>query len=245
MSIFRRVLFLGTPCLSDVKERMRQFCEKREGVVFISVPWCENFSFQLEKIYARLKIVAKETTRGILTGYITSMTDIFTSHEDCRSPRIILIEGEPGTGKTTYCQKLTYDWATKQEHRWHKSFPKIEVLLLLSYCRDIHDSIWDSIDDQIIKNLEETNPQTKDMFFKFMQDNPSKVMLVLDDTDEADPHKLEFTWVWLKKNNCLAVTLFLHLAIRSREQSSAVCRHTVRDSRIYETRRWAFYKKIF
>ena len=158
-------------------------------MVFISVPWSENFSFQLEKIYTRLKIVAKETTRGILTGYVTSMTDIFTPHEDCKSPRIILIEGEPGMGKTTYCQKLAYDWATKQEHKWHKSFPKIEVLLLLR-CRDINDSIWESIDDQILKNLEETNPKTKDMFFKFMQDNPSKVMLVLDGIDEADPHKL-------------------------------------------------------
>ena len=157
-------------------------------MVFISVPWCENFSFQIEKIYTRLRMVAKEKTRGIVTEYLTSMTSIFTPHEDCKSPRIILIEGEPGMGKTTYCQKLAYDWATKQKQKLQK-FPKIDVLLLLR-CRDIHDSIWESIDDQILKNLEETSPETKDLFFKFMQDNPSKVLLVLDGLDEADPHKL-------------------------------------------------------
>ena len=115
------------------------------------------------------------------------MTSIFTSHEDCQHPRIALIEGEPGMGKTTYCQKLAYDWATKQEREWDESFPRVEVLLLLR-CREIESSIWEAIDDQILP--EEIDPELKETFFRFVRENPAKVLLVLDGLDEADPQKL-------------------------------------------------------
>ena len=170
---------------SHIIEWIGQIYQKCEGVVF-PVPWCEGFSFQLENIFTRLKIVAKEKTRGTLTKEITSMTSIFTSHEDCQRPRIVLIEGEPGMGKTTYCQKLAYDWATKQDHEWDESFPRVEVLLLLR-CREIDSSIWDAIEDQILP--EEIDPELKETFFRFVRENPSKVLLVLDGLDEADPQK--------------------------------------------------------
>ncbi|XP_068700007.1 uncharacterized protein [Montipora foliosa] len=171
---------------SHIIEWIRQIYQKCEGVVF-PVPWCERFSFQLENIFTRLRIVAKEKTRGTLTKEITNMTSIFTSHEDCQHPRIVLIEGEPGMGKTTYCQKLAYDWATKQDREWDESFPSVEVLLLLR-CREIESSIWDAIDDQILP--EEIDPEMKETFFRFVRENPSKVLLVLDGLDEADPQKL-------------------------------------------------------
>ncbi|XP_068756025.1 protein NLRC3-like [Montipora capricornis] len=176
----------SSSCQSDIRESIRQIYQKCEGVV-CPVPWCEGFSFQLENIFTRLKIVAKEKTRGTLTKEITNMTSIFTSHEDCQHPRIVLIEGEPGMGKTTYCQKLAYDWATKQDCEWDESFPKVEVLLLLRCC-EIDSSIWEAIDNQILP--EEIDPGLKETFFRFVRENPSKVLLVLDGLDEADPQKL-------------------------------------------------------
>ena len=189
MTLFSWRLFVfaaSSSCQSDIIESIRQIYQKCEGVV-CPVPWCEGFSFQLENIFTRLKIVAKEKTRGTLTKEITNMTSIFTSHEDCQHPRIVLIEGEPGMGKTTYCQKLAYDWATKQDCEWDESFPKVEVLLLLR-CREIDSSIWEAIDDQILP--EEIDPELKKTFFRFVQENPSKVLLVLDGLDEADSQKL-------------------------------------------------------
>ncbi|XP_068753267.1 protein NLRC3-like [Montipora capricornis] len=115
------------------------------------------------------------------------MTSIFTSHEDCQHPRFVLIEGKPGVGKTTYCQKLAYDWATKQDREWDESFPRVEVLLLLR-CRQIKYSIWEAIDNQIL--LEEIDPELKETFFRFVRENPSKVLLVLDGFNEADPQNL-------------------------------------------------------
>ena len=115
------------------------------------------------------------------------MTAIFKAHAECQSPRTILIEGDPGMGKTTYCQKLAYDWATKKDE-WDPSFPEIEVLLLLK-CNEIQSNIWEAIDDQILP--EEMEDQAKECFFKFIRENQSKVLLVLDGLDEVDPSNLK------------------------------------------------------
>ena len=157
--------------------------------MILPVPWCEGFSFQIENIFTRLKIVAKEKTRGIaITKEVTNITGIFTPHECCKQPQTVLIEGEPGMGKTTYCQKLVFDWASKQCPDWDETFPRIDVLLFLR-CRGIKSTIWDAIEDQILPD--EIKPEEKEMFFHFLKENPSKVLLVLDGLDEADPQKLE------------------------------------------------------
>ena len=139
-------------------------------------------------MFTRLKIVGKEKSRGVLTDEITNMTAIFKAHAECQSPRTVLIEGDPGMGKTTYCQKLAYDWATKMD-KWDPSFPEIEVLLLLK-CNEIQSNIWEAIDDQILP--EEMEDQAKECFFKFIRENQSKVLLVLDGLDEVDPSNLKF-----------------------------------------------------
>ncbi|XP_068684226.1 nucleotide-binding oligomerization domain-containing protein 2-like [Montipora foliosa] len=172
-------------CQSEIIERIRQIYRKREGVV-LPVPWCEGFILQLENIFTRLRIVAKEKKRGTLTKEITNMTGIFTSHKDCKHPRIVLIEGEPGMGKTAFCQKLAYDWATKRDREWDESFPRVEVLLLLK-CREIDSSIWEAIDNQILPK--DIDPELKETFFGFVRENPSEVLLVLDGLDEANPQK--------------------------------------------------------
>ena len=168
---------------------MPKVYQKREGVI-VPVPWCEEFSFHIKDIFTRLRMVEKEKTRGIVTSKaVTSMTSIFRPHDGCEQPVIVLIEGDPGMGKTTYCQKLVYDWASKQSREWDESFPRIDVLLLLR-CREIKSgNLWDAIEDQILpKRIE---PEARKMFFQFLKENPSKVLLVLDGLDEADPQKLE------------------------------------------------------
>ena len=123
----------------------------------------------------------------MLKDEITNMTGIFRRRRDCQKPKIVLIEGEPGMGKTTYCQKLAYDWATKQDNEWDESFPKIEVLLLLR-CRDIKSSIWEAIDEQIFPD--DLDKEAKDIILQFLRENQSKVLLVLDGLDEVEPSKL-------------------------------------------------------
>ncbi|XP_067040083.1 protein NLRC3-like [Acropora muricata] len=178
-------------CASHVIEGIRHVYQKCEGVI-LPIPWCDEFNFQIEDIFTRLRIVAKERTRGIATTEeVTNMTRIFTPHRCCKQPQIVLIEAEPDMGKTTYCQKLVYDWASKQCGEWDESFPRIDVLLLLR-CRGIKSTIWDAIEDQILPD--EIKPEEKEMFFQFLKENPSKVLLVLDGLDEADPQKPDVYW---------------------------------------------------
>ena len=198
-------------CLfSDVIERMRllyKTCEER----LLPVPWCDDFSFHLNDVFTRLKIVNKEKTRGTLTDEITNMTAIFKAHTDSPKPRVVLLEGDPGMGKTTYCQKLAYDWATRQDE-WDESFPKIEVLLLLR-CHDIKSNIWEAIEDQILPdNVDE---EAKGNFFKFICENPSKVLLVLDGLDEADPSELAMYFKLVKRKELPGC----HIVLTSRHEA--------------------------
>ena len=176
------------------------------------VPWCEDFSFHLNNIFTRLKIVGREQTQGTLTHEITNMTAIFKAHKDCQKPRTVLIEGDPGMGKTTYCQKLAYDWATKQDE-WDESFPETDVLLLLR-CRDINSSsIKEAIDDQILPY--DVNKEDKEAFFQFISENQLKVLLVLDGVDEVDASKLEMIKNLLQSKelvNC-------HIVLTSRHEA--------------------------
>ena len=109
-------------------ERIRQLYKTREGSV-LPVSGCEDFSFHLNAIFTKLRILSKEKTRGSLTEEITNMTAIFKALEGCLKPRTVLFEGDPGIGKTTYCQRLAYAWVNRQEE-WDESFQEIELLLL-------------------------------------------------------------------------------------------------------------------
>ena len=180
------IFFLDFSFPTEIVEKIRQLYETREQRL-LPVPWCEDFSFHLNEIFTRLKIVSKEKTRGVLTDDITDMTAIFKPHVECQRPRTVLIEGDPGMGKSTYCQKLAYDWATKQKEL-DPSFPDIDVLLLLK-CHEVKSSIWKAIDDQILPA--EIDDQAKECFFKFVRENQSKVLLVLDGLDEMDSTEMK------------------------------------------------------
>ena len=159
--------------------------------------------------------MSRKKERGTKTNETVTMNDIFKPHEDCTRPRTVLIEGNPGMGKTTYCNKLAYDWATKNQGTDNSSgscFPHFEVVLLLK-CRDMNfnlkgtveeqllsraerekekedfkSAIWEAIDDQLLPR--DVTKEEKEEFFRFVRNNQSSVLLVLDGLDEVPPHLL-------------------------------------------------------
>ena len=96
-----------------------------------------------------------------------------------------MIEGQPGMGKTTYCNKVAFDWA--KNCKAEDSFPDVQVLLLLK-CKDINSDLWEAIDDQLLPK--DMKKEEKEKFFTFIQYHQSKVLLVLDGLDELPTHKL-------------------------------------------------------
>ena len=196
--------------MPTIIERIRQLYKRREGRL-VPFPWCDYPNFNLNEIFTRLKIVNKEKTRGTLDDdEITNMTAIFRPHPDCQKPRILLIEGEPGMGKTTYSQKLAYDWANKQDE-WDTSFPSIEVLLLLR-CNDVKSGIWEAIDDQLLPD--DIDEEAKENFFKYIRENQAKCLLLLDGLDEADSFKLDMYYSLVQSKLLSAC----HIVITSRHE---------------------------
>ena len=114
------------------------------------------------------------------------MSGIFKPHEECPHPRTVLIDGKPGMGKTTYCKKLVYDWATgKQEAQ--DCFPRFELVLLLR-CREMESDLWEAIDDQLLQR--DVQEDVREKFFNFIRHNQSNVLLILDGLDEVPAEKL-------------------------------------------------------
>ena len=177
-------------CISDAFdpapyiEFICQRCEDCEGWL-APFPWCKEFRFRLDNIFTRLKFVSRKKQRGIKTDHIVDMFQIFQPHEECSQPRRVLIEGQPRKGKTTYCQKIAYDWAKKQKGR--DSFADVQIVLLLK-CRDIISGLWDAIDDQLLPR--EIDEEERERFFIFIRKHQSKVLVVLDGLDELPTSQL-------------------------------------------------------
>ena len=118
-------------------------------------------------------------------------------------------------GKTTYCQKVVYDWANGQET--DASFPKVKLVLLLK-CHDMSGNIWEAIDDQLLpKDIEE---EERENFFKYIRANQSQVLLVLDGLDEA-PSNLMKIFSDLVESRELSKS---HIILTSRQEGSVKIR---------------------
>ena len=162
-------------------------------------PWCEDeLQFILSKIFTRLTIVRRKKERAKLTEDPVKMTGVFRPHKNCEcqsececereKPRVVLIEGAPGVGKTTSCQKLAYDWSVG-DTTTEFSFPKVDMLLRLT-CRDMKTAkIEDAIDDQLLPlEVEKTD---KEKFFHYIRSNQSRILFMLDGLDELPKNLFE------------------------------------------------------
>ena len=169
---------------ADFIDVIRHLYKRREGWL-APFPWCEEFRFHLDNIFTRLKMVSRKKERGVKTDSIVNMLEIFKAHEECSQPRKVLIEGQPGVGKTTYCNKIAYDWA--KNCKADASFPDVQVLLLLK-CKDINSELREAIDDQLLPK--DIKKEEREKFFTFVWEHQSKVLLILDGLDELPTHKL-------------------------------------------------------
>ena len=132
--------------------------------------------FNLENLYTKLSVVKRKKSGWKKTKQTVELSDIFDKDKESRSnPKIILIEGSPGTGKTTLSLKLAYDWATG---KMPNKFPKVELVLLIK-CRDMEASIQESAKTQL---LPWDNDQLRNALDTSI--HSGKIMLIIDGVDE-------------------------------------------------------------
>ena len=114
------------------------------------------------------------------------MSEIFNQYEECEEPRVVLIEGKPFIGKTTYCEKVVFDWATGK-HATGNCFTNFVVVLLIK-CRDVDTGLWEANEDQLLP--QGVGEDQRERFFDFIRHNQSNVLLVLDGLDEVSEKRL-------------------------------------------------------
>ena len=136
----------------------------------------------IEDVYTRLKIVSRRKTNFQLGRDEVDMYNIFVAPDDVT----VLVEGSPGIGKTTFCLKIAYDWASGKIPKEH-SFPEFEIVLLLK-CRDIDGDVLEAINEQLLPEDEKLRKELIGYIKEFYYHG--KVLLILDGLDEL-PEKLK------------------------------------------------------
>ena len=144
--------------------------------------WLNTMKLPLKNVYTRLKIISRRKADFQVENEELGMYDIFQALGESEDIKMTLAEGSPGTGKTTFCLKLAYDWA-RGEMPTNCSFPKFEFVLLLK-CLDINGDLMEAIKEQLLPEDIKEESWTKLSDFITDIDNQERILIILDGLDE-------------------------------------------------------------
>ncbi|XP_044170453.1 uncharacterized protein LOC114951019 [Acropora millepora] len=166
--------------------------------------FCDStIQLPLEKVYTRLNIVSRR--RGGNQKETKCWGDVIWAEDsqrdeiwaDARANEanpcnvfavlkenkdvMTIVEGSPGIGKSTFCLKLAYEWASQRTSV--ASFPEFEVVLLLK-CRDIDGDLTEAITEQLFPK--DMRKDAREELLRFLEDieNQERVLIILDGLDE-------------------------------------------------------------
>ncbi|ELU11587.1 hypothetical protein CAPTEDRAFT_205659 [Capitella teleta] len=126
-----------------LQNELQNFYKRRLKYIY-PIRWLPfvQFSSTDTCVQRRLRV----TTRGNREEKEVTLCKIFTPSKDGKFPKRILIEGEPGQGKTTLCQTLAYAWSNRSD----EDISTFDLVILLN--AEDFNGHW-SLADAIISNL--------------------------------------------------------------------------------------------
>ncbi|XP_030844757.1 baculoviral IAP repeat-containing protein 1f-like [Strongylocentrotus purpuratus] len=159
-------------CGEDLKTFYRgQMCKIKPN------PLDFNIILEFEQIYTNLTLLRSEKgTRR--TKMPLDYTDLLTTQINGEIPKRLLVEGEGGVGKTTFCSKIAWDWVTGSPE--FQNFSWVLVIPLRNVVKG------QTIGDIMLNYLSDSNAVSPRQIDNYILSQPTKVLIVLDGLDEYD-----------------------------------------------------------
>ena len=147
----------------------------------LEVKWRRKGTFQLTDKEIHMYEIFNLGERDGNSGWFQRLLDMFGKGTQEKA-RMVLVEGSPGIGKTTFCLKIANDWARKAIPKKH-DFPVFQLMFLLK-CRDMDGDVMQAIDDQLLP--EDMTEEKKEDIMAYIRDdkNQAQILIILDGLDE-------------------------------------------------------------
>eukprot|EP00057_Strongylocentrotus_purpuratus_P010245 XP_011664719.1 PREDICTED: uncharacterized protein LOC105438508 [Strongylocentrotus purpuratus] len=153
-------------CANDFKFKYRStLCKIRAD------PLNPASTVQFDDMYTNLFLQEEHGTEKRMLDY----NDILDLKVNEEFPKRIMVQGEAGAGKTTFCAKIAWDWIGG---RHFSRFVWVLIVPLRDFKRHTIGEIAKSY-------LDKNNPATISQITEYIRSNPHKVFIALDGLDEV------------------------------------------------------------
>ncbi|XP_030833589.1 protein NLRC5-like [Strongylocentrotus purpuratus] len=153
-------------CANDFKFKYRStVCKIRAD------PLNPASTVQFQDMYTNLVLLEEHRTEKRMLDY----NDILDLKVNGEFPKRIMVQGEAGAGKTTFCAKIAWDWI---EGRHFSHFVWVLIVPLREFKQHTIGKIVKSY-------LAKDNPATVSQITEYIQSNPDKVFIAFDGLDEV------------------------------------------------------------
>lgn len=152
---------------------------------FTPLPWCTWFSPHLDNLYTALQLVTTDRFDGRSGPTIISLEQIVQEKQsefplsNGARPCRVLIEGNPGYGKTTLTLKMASDWAAKKEYI--DNFHLVFLIPLRDFQGDLQSYLFNEFFPQ------HESSQDRDDWWNYIKENHQSILFILDGLDELSP----------------------------------------------------------
>ncbi|XP_030834761.1 nucleotide-binding oligomerization domain-containing protein 2-like [Strongylocentrotus purpuratus] len=153
-------------CANDLKFKYRStLCKIRTD------PLNPASTVQFQDMYTDLYLQEEHGTEKRQLNY----NDILDLEVNGEFPKRIMVQGEAGAGKTTFCAKIAWDWI---EGRYFNHFVWVLIVPLREFKQH-------TIGEIVKSYLAKSNPATVSQITEYIRSNPDKVFIAFDGLDEV------------------------------------------------------------